>query len=141
MKALISVEFGKDSWGRGMEEINYWNGSYNLTEHDKQYYGKNVFIQTAGQIIDLPLIGWQESEAVYNDILQSLEYDPDCNIFRMFAYVEKQQDDYTGLFSYRKQGPTKAVPACYVLIDVRFTEEVDVTKRVHMSILEDKKRI
>jgi len=139
MKAFIDVEFGKDSFDCGMEEINYWNESYNLTKQDEQYFGKNMFIQALSQIVDLPLIGWQESEAVYSNLLKSLEYDPDNNMFQMFTYVGKNQDDYTGLFDYRKQGPTKAVPAYYVLLNITFKKEVDVTKRVHMSLLENKK--
>ena len=135
MKVFINVEFGKDSLNRGMEELNYWTESYDLVEQDEQYYGKNVFIQTVGQIVDLPLINWQESDTVYNDILQSLEYDPDNNMFRMFTYVSKNQDDYTGMFHYRKQGPTKAVPAYYVLISFNFTEEVDITDRINSSMI------
>ena len=134
MKTIIEVEFGRDIWDCELEELSFWDETYDLAKQDEEFFGKNVFIQTLSKIVDLPLIGWKESEAVYSDILQTLEYDPDCNIFQMFTYVEKKPDDYTGMFKYRKQGPTKAVPAYYVLIRFNFTEEVDVTNKIHASM-------
>jgi hypothetical protein len=143
MKAHLDIEFGKDTYESGWQDILWTDYDTPITG---EYYD-NPVIEALASIVDFPFISHyydhdaareQAAKEFFDRVLENCVLDEDGDndpYVDATVYVNKKQDDYTGQFKYRKQGTTRAVPSYYVNVKIRFTVEQDVTSNIVKNFL------